>query len=67
MLQTNIAVEKRIIRLPTAVPKTLPASLAPRDQPRNSPLLSRKIVSIVILQMGSCLLLLSRGLLNQEF
>jgi hypothetical protein len=32
------AVEKRTIREATAVPKTLAASLAPRDQPRNKPL-----------------------------
>lgn len=30
--------EKRIIRVATAVPKALDASLAPIDQPRNSPL-----------------------------
>ena len=30
--------EKRIMRLPTAVPKTLEASFAPRDHPKNKPL-----------------------------
>ena len=37
-LQINAAVVKRTMRVPTAVPNTLAASLAPSDQPRNSPL-----------------------------
>jgi hypothetical protein len=36
-LQTIAAVLNRTIRVPTAVPKTLAASLAPKDQPRNNP------------------------------
>ena len=35
---TAAAVRKVTMRVPTAVPKTLAASLAPRDQPRKSPL-----------------------------
>jgi len=38
MLAIRAAVEKRTIRLPTAVPKTLAASLAPSDQPKKRPL-----------------------------
>ena len=38
MLQRKAAVEKRSMRLPTAEPKTLAASLPPSDQPRNRPL-----------------------------
>ena len=34
---TMAAVLNRIIRVPTAVPKTFAASLAPKDQPRNNP------------------------------
>jgi hypothetical protein len=41
-LQMTAAVEKRIIWVPTAVPKTLAASLAPSDQPRKSPLVRKK-------------------------
>ena len=37
ILQTIAAVLNRIIRVPTAVPKTLAASLAPKDHPRNNP------------------------------
>tara|TARA_B100002049_G_C15895838_1_gene297794 strand:+ start:314 stop:607 length:294 start_codon:yes stop_codon:yes gene_type:complete len=36
-LQTIAAVLNRTIRVPTAVPKTLAASLDPKDQPRNNP------------------------------
>ena len=36
--QIAAAVANRTMRLPTAVPNTLAASLAPRDQPRNKPL-----------------------------
>ena len=35
-------VVKRTMRVPTAVPKTFAASLAPSDQPRNSPLVRKK-------------------------
>jgi hypothetical protein len=34
---TIAAVLNRTMRVPTAVPKTLAASLAPRDHPRNNP------------------------------
>ena len=44
-LQTNAAVVKRIMRVPTAVPNTLAASLAPSDHPRKSPLVSRNRVA----------------------
>ena len=37
ILQTTAAVLKRTIRVPTAVPKTLAASFAPKDHPRNNP------------------------------
>ena len=45
-ITTNIpqiiaAVVKRTMRVPTAVPNTLAASLAPSDQPRNRPLLKK--------------------------
>ena len=36
-LQIIAAVLKLTILVPTAVPKTLAASLAPRDQPKNNP------------------------------
>ena len=39
-------VPKRIMRVPTAVPNTLAASLAPSDQPRKSPLVRNKIAAI---------------------
>ena len=37
-LHTSAAVVNRIMRVPTADPKTLAASFAPSDQPRKSPL-----------------------------
>ena len=40
-LQNMAAVRKRIILVPTAVPKTLDASFAPSDHPRNSPLVRK--------------------------
>jgi hypothetical protein len=49
ILQTRAAVLNFTIREPTAVPKTLDASLAPRDQPRNSPL-DRKKANIAYLR-----------------
>jgi hypothetical protein len=42
MLQHMAAVLNRIILLPTAVPKTFEASLAPSDQPRKRPLDRKK-------------------------
>ena len=39
--QIMAAVVNRIIRVPTAVPKTLAASLAPKAQPKNSPLVRK--------------------------
>ena len=45
-LQIIAAVLKRIIRVPTAVPKTLAASLAPNDQPKNNPP-KRNIIIII--------------------
>jgi hypothetical protein len=41
-LQMMAAVVKRTICVPTAVPNTLAASLAPSDQPRNRPLERKK-------------------------
>ena len=41
-LQIAAAVAKRTMRVPTAVPNTLAASLAPSAQPRNSPLDRKK-------------------------
>lgn len=40
-LQIDAAVANRTIRLPTAVPNTLAASLAPSDQPRKRPLVRK--------------------------
>jgi hypothetical protein len=42
MLQHIAAVLNRIILLPTAVPNTFDASLAPSDQPRKRPLDRKK-------------------------
>jgi hypothetical protein len=42
MEQQTAAVLNLIILDPTAVPNTLDASLAPRDQPRNNPLDKKK-------------------------
>ena len=43
--QISAAVVKRTIRLPTAVPKTLAASFAPSDQPRNRPPVRKIIIA----------------------
>jgi hypothetical protein len=51
ILQQMAAVRNRTILLPTAVPKTLEASLAPRDQPKNKPL-DRKKRNIIRLNMN---------------
>ena len=44
-LQTMAAVLKLTMRVPTAVPKTFAASLAPRDQPRNNPPKRKTIIN----------------------
>ena len=49
ILQMIAAVLKLTILVPTAVPKTLAASLAPRDQPKNNP--PNKNNKIVILDI----------------
>jgi hypothetical protein len=46
MLQSAAAVPKRIICVPTAVPKTLEASFAPNDQPRKRPLVRKRSTAI---------------------
>ncbi len=49
-LQTNAAVANLTMRVPTAVPKTLAASLAPSDQPRKRPLVRNKSTDSSILR-----------------
>ena len=44
ILQTIAAVLKLTILVPTAVPKTFAASLAPKDQPRNRPPSKKKVI-----------------------